>query len=260
MRSGRVAGPSDREGRSLVEERVHAARRRVCVLLRAGTAGVGCGPPIVLPLLATCLVASNNDVRNEVLDDPRDAMHPLKRLRPVPSPRANAAGRDGMAAPRRVGCGALAPAQSSVDGADRRAVDHGHRPQRSADFGESVAVRRCTQRIVEQPHSTASQLFRNREQPRPSDVAPSVALDGRCILSREATCGVPPPRHCDTVAPDYESGPCDGVEGVRLSFHRGDGGAVGAGAYDPAAGARLARKILAISGMAPITTSSSTRR
>ncbi len=42
-------------------------------------------PPILLGLLATCLVASSNYVLNELLDGPRDRLHPEKRHRPVPS-------------------------------------------------------------------------------------------------------------------------------------------------------------------------------
>jgi decaprenyl-phosphate phosphoribosyltransferase len=42
-------------------------------------------------VLATCLVASSNYVLNEVLDGPRDLLHPNKRFRPVPSGRARPA-------------------------------------------------------------------------------------------------------------------------------------------------------------------------
>jgi decaprenyl-phosphate phosphoribosyltransferase len=45
--------------------------------------------PLLLALLATCLVASSNYVLNEVLDGPRDRLHPVKRHRPVPSGRVN---------------------------------------------------------------------------------------------------------------------------------------------------------------------------
>jgi decaprenyl-phosphate phosphoribosyltransferase len=41
--------------------------------------------PLAIAVLATCLVASSNYVLNEVLDGPRDRMHPVKRHRPVPS-------------------------------------------------------------------------------------------------------------------------------------------------------------------------------
>ncbi|MCX6552778.1 MAG: UbiA family prenyltransferase [Acidobacteria bacterium] len=41
--------------------------------------------PLVLAIVATCLVASSNYVLNELLDGPRDRSHPEKRLRPVPS-------------------------------------------------------------------------------------------------------------------------------------------------------------------------------
>lgn len=41
--------------------------------------------PVGSALVATCLVASSNYVLNEILDGPRDALHPLKQSRPVPS-------------------------------------------------------------------------------------------------------------------------------------------------------------------------------
>ncbi len=43
--------------------------------------------PLLVALTATCLVASSNYVLNEVLDGPRDLMHPVKRSRPVPAGR-----------------------------------------------------------------------------------------------------------------------------------------------------------------------------
>jgi 4-hydroxybenzoate polyprenyltransferase len=43
--------------------------------------------PLALALVATCLVASSNYVLNELLDGPRDLMHPVKKHRPVPSGR-----------------------------------------------------------------------------------------------------------------------------------------------------------------------------
>jgi decaprenyl-phosphate phosphoribosyltransferase len=48
-------------------------------------------PRLLIALLATCLVASSNYVLNELLDGPMDALHPEKRLRPVPSGRVNRA-------------------------------------------------------------------------------------------------------------------------------------------------------------------------
>jgi 4-hydroxybenzoate polyprenyltransferase len=42
---------------------------------------------LILAVLATCLVASSNYVINELLDGPRDRMHPEKKHRPVPSGR-----------------------------------------------------------------------------------------------------------------------------------------------------------------------------
>jgi 4-hydroxybenzoate polyprenyltransferase len=43
--------------------------------------------PLGIAVLATCLVASSNYVLNELLDGPRDRLHPEKRNRPVPSGR-----------------------------------------------------------------------------------------------------------------------------------------------------------------------------
>jgi decaprenyl-phosphate phosphoribosyltransferase len=39
--------------------------------------------PLAAAVLATCLIASSNYVLNELLDAPRDALHPLKRARPA---------------------------------------------------------------------------------------------------------------------------------------------------------------------------------
>jgi 4-hydroxybenzoate polyprenyltransferase len=43
--------------------------------------------PLMLALAATCLVASSNYVLNELLDGPKDRLHPTKRHRPVPAGR-----------------------------------------------------------------------------------------------------------------------------------------------------------------------------
>lgn len=42
-------------------------------------------PQLVVGLIATCLIASSNYTLNEVLDAPMDALHPVKKNRPVPS-------------------------------------------------------------------------------------------------------------------------------------------------------------------------------
>lgn len=42
-------------------------------------------PPLLLAVAATCLIASSNYVLNELLDGPRDRLHPVKKHRPVPS-------------------------------------------------------------------------------------------------------------------------------------------------------------------------------
>src|SRR6476646_2956850 len=47
--------------------------------------------PLLVAVLATCFVASSNYVLNELLDGPRDLLHPEKRFRPVPSGRVRPA-------------------------------------------------------------------------------------------------------------------------------------------------------------------------
>jgi len=47
--------------------------------------------PLSVAVLAAGLVASSNYVLNELLDGPRDALHPIKRHRPVPSGRVRLA-------------------------------------------------------------------------------------------------------------------------------------------------------------------------
>jgi len=46
-------------------------------------------PSLLLGLLATCLVASSNYTINEILDAPMDALHPVKKKRPVPAGEVN---------------------------------------------------------------------------------------------------------------------------------------------------------------------------
>lgn len=53
---------------------------------RWGTELVG---RLLLALLATGLVTSSNYVINEILDAPRDALHPVKKHRPIPSGRVH---------------------------------------------------------------------------------------------------------------------------------------------------------------------------
>jgi 4-hydroxybenzoate polyprenyltransferase len=47
--------------------------------------------PLAVAVASTCLVASSNYVLNELLDGPRDRLHPDKRFRPVPSGRVRPA-------------------------------------------------------------------------------------------------------------------------------------------------------------------------
>jgi 4-hydroxybenzoate polyprenyltransferase len=46
-------------------------------------------PRFLVALLATCLIASSNYTINEILDAPKDAFHPVKRNRPIPSGQVN---------------------------------------------------------------------------------------------------------------------------------------------------------------------------
>ncbi|MBU4184675.1 MAG: UbiA prenyltransferase family protein [Proteobacteria bacterium] len=46
-------------------------------------------PSLLLGLAATCLVASSNYTINEILDAPKDAFHPVKKKRPIPSGLVN---------------------------------------------------------------------------------------------------------------------------------------------------------------------------
>ena len=45
--------------------------------------------PLALAIISTCLVASSNYTINEILDAPKDAFHPLKKHRPIPSGKVN---------------------------------------------------------------------------------------------------------------------------------------------------------------------------
>jgi 4-hydroxybenzoate polyprenyltransferase len=45
--------------------------------------------PVLLGVFATCLVASSNYTINEILDAKMDALHPVKKFRPIPMGRVN---------------------------------------------------------------------------------------------------------------------------------------------------------------------------
>ena len=45
--------------------------------------------PLIMGAFATCLIASSNYTINEILDAPKDAFHPIKKNRPVPSGKVN---------------------------------------------------------------------------------------------------------------------------------------------------------------------------
>ncbi len=45
--------------------------------------------PVLIGLFSTCIIASSNYTINEILDAPKDALHPVKRYRPVPSGLVN---------------------------------------------------------------------------------------------------------------------------------------------------------------------------
>jgi decaprenyl-phosphate phosphoribosyltransferase len=46
-------------------------------------------PSLLLALISTCLIASCNYTINEILDAPKDKLHPVKRNRPIPSGLVN---------------------------------------------------------------------------------------------------------------------------------------------------------------------------
>jgi 4-hydroxybenzoate polyprenyltransferase len=46
-------------------------------------------PSLFLGVLATCIVASGNYVINEIIDAPKDRLHPVKKTRPIPSGKVN---------------------------------------------------------------------------------------------------------------------------------------------------------------------------
>jgi len=46
-------------------------------------------PSLILGFISTCLVASSNYTINEILDSSMDALHPVKKLRPIPSGQIN---------------------------------------------------------------------------------------------------------------------------------------------------------------------------
>jgi 4-hydroxybenzoate polyprenyltransferase len=64
----------------------------LAVFYEPSLAGVHSLTPLAIAVVATCLVASSNYTLNEWLDGPRDKLHPVKRRRPVPSGRIQAAG------------------------------------------------------------------------------------------------------------------------------------------------------------------------
>ncbi|NTU73768.1 UbiA prenyltransferase family protein [Candidatus Roizmanbacteria bacterium] len=45
--------------------------------------------PLLIALIATCLIASSNYTINEILDAPKDCFHPIKKNRPIPSGKVN---------------------------------------------------------------------------------------------------------------------------------------------------------------------------
>src|SRR5262249_3860663 len=59
--------------------------------------------PLIVAVIATCLVASSNYVLNELLDAGNDRLHPEKRHRPVPSGRV----RPGLAYAEWIGLAAV---------------------------------------------------------------------------------------------------------------------------------------------------------
>ena len=61
----------------------------LAVFYRPAAANPGLLITLCVGMLSVCLVASSNYVINEVIDGPRDALHPVKRHRPVPAGLVN---------------------------------------------------------------------------------------------------------------------------------------------------------------------------
>jgi len=57
----------------------------LAVFYQPSVASLASVVPLALAVISTCLVASSNYVLNELLDGPRDRLHPQKKHRPVPS-------------------------------------------------------------------------------------------------------------------------------------------------------------------------------
>src|SRR5262245_66508092 len=63
----------------------------LAMFYQPGVASWSSAVPLLIAVLATCLVASSNYVLNELLDGSNDLLHPEKRFRPVPSGRVRPA-------------------------------------------------------------------------------------------------------------------------------------------------------------------------
>ncbi len=174
---------ANRARRPLVQERLHAARRRAGGVLRAKVAAWSSLAPLALAVLATCLVASSNYVLNELLDGPNDRLHPEKRFRPVPSGRVRpalayaewlllAAAGFGLALSLNVYFFASALWLWVM----------GVALQRAAAAHEGVALPRRAQRIGQQPDPAAARLVRAGHRRVSAGVAGDFVLDGRRVL------------------------------------------------------------------------------
>ena len=195
--TGSLGLRADCAHRSLVQERLHAARRHPGGVLRARAWSRGrawCRSSSAV--FATCLVASSNYVLNELLDGPNDLLHPEKRFRPVPSGRV----RPALAYAEwlllaAVGFALSRVAQLLLLRVGGLALGDGHPLQRAADPHQGVAVPGRAQRIDQQPDSPAARLVRAGDRPLPAAVAGHLLLDGRRVLhGDEALRGVPPHR------------------------------------------------------------------
>ena len=123
--------------------------------------------PLVVAVVATCLVASSNYVLNELLDGPNDRLHPEKRHRPVPSGRV----RPALAYAEwlllaAAGFGLALSLNIYFFASALWLWVMGIALQRAAAPHQGMAVSRRAERVDQQPDPSAARLVRARHRPR----------------------------------------------------------------------------------------------